>query len=902
MSETEHHPDVTVVMTAHREGTLAHHTLRALRRCVQHAGEAGLSVCVDIVLDSPDERTASFLREAVGPEGYFADLCDARVSEVAVRDPGLGRNVGVARSRSRFVAVLDADNLPTANWLTEGVRVLEAAGSASVVHPERLVTFGERSEFWPQWPVDDERFNIANLYDRNYWDTVCIAHREVFEDFPYAATGSTGFGYEDWHFYSRTLHAGVAHLVASGTAYFYRIKPGDSVNAAHYSRGSVIPPTGLLTDTLVAERVLAAPTGGRRRRKRVRTAQARAVLRAWRAGDAPTPFAAPPSRRDLLLGLWLGSPVVPDHYRLLYADLAGMTDGELRHHYRVRGRSEGRLPRLRGADLAAVAPGMFDVRHYRLLHDDLAGFDDMQAVRHFLTHGRREGRRGLLGPADLKNLARLDVEDYRTDNPDLMGMSDDALVSHYLTYGAIEGRRPHVPDSERISGREREVPDELVEEWRALHELEPLIPVPTPRRIAEHSIIGPPADGSMTPASRVWWQVIDALRGARPKALLFAPWLRMGGADILVARYAQTLAELRPDWDILVVTTHGTSTTQDWMPERAQLIDLPSMQGYELLTPRERRELTVNLVVQLGPELVHVINSPEAFDGFEWCSRAMTTTSRVYLTTFVIDRGPDGDIFSHLAKRRAGYLDDAEGVIVDNHALVDQLVELYRFPRDKFHVHHQAVELPPRRPTRERRPGDPVKVLWAARFDRQKRLDVLADLAEAAAAVGLPVEWHVFGKAVIDSPDDTEEVLERLARAGATLHGTYSAENPLDYSAYDAFLLTSEAEGIPLTLLDVMAERLPVVASTVGGVPELIDSTTGFPVACHDDVDAYLKALREIVDSPAEAQARAEAGYHRLAVEYSWDAFKKRALETPGYLTARSDALVDVGTGGTGRR
>lgn len=887
MSGDEHQVDITVVMTAHREGTLAHHTLRALRRCVQHASSAGLSVRVEIVLDSADERTASFLHEAVGPEGYFADLCEASLTEVAVRDPGLGRNVGVARSRSRFVAVLDADNLPTANWLTEGVRVLEAAPSVAVVHPERLVTFGERSEFWPQWSGDDDRFNLANLYDRNYWDTVCIAHREVFDSFPYAATGSTGFGYEDWHFYSRTLAAGVAHLVAPGTAYFYRIKPGDSVNSAHYSRGSVLPPTELLSDPRVAQQVLATPPKAGARRKRVRTPQTRTVLRAWRADDVPAPVATPPSTWDLVLCQWLGSPVVPVHYRLLYADLAGLTDRELRRHYRTRGRSEGRLPRLRAADLAALEPGVFDVRHYRLMHDDLTAFDDVEAVRHYLTHGRREGRRGLLGPADLKDLARLDVEDYREDNPDLTGMPDDALVAHYLTFGVREGRRPHLPDSERASRRGRELPDELLEEWRALHELEPLIPVPTPRRLGEHAIIGPPADGTTTPASRVWWQVIDALRGSRPQAVFFAPWLRMGGADILIARYAETVAELRPDWDILVITTHGTSTTQDWMPARARLIDLPALEAYDLLTPRERRELTVNLVVQLGPELVHIINSPEAFDGFEWCSRAMTTASRVYLTTFVIDRGPDGDIFSHLAKRRAGYLDDAEGVIVDNHALVDQLVELYRFPRDTFHVHHQAVELPPRRAPRPRGSGDLVKVLWAARFDRQKRLDVLADLAEAAVAEGLPVEFHVFGKAVIDSPDDTEDVLGRLARAGVVLHGTYSADNPLDYSAYDAFLLTSEAEGIPLTLLDVMAERLPVVASTVGGVPELIDSTTGFPVADHEDVRAYLKALHEVVDSPEEAWARAEAGYRRLEVDFSWDAFKRRALETPGYLSAR---------------
>lgn len=880
--------DVTVVMTAHRERTLAHHTLRALRRCAEHAVQAGLSVRIQIVLDSSDESTTVYLHEAIGPDGYFAGICDAALEEVAVRDPGLGRNIGVALARSRFVAVLDADNLPTANWLVEGVRSLAAAETVAVVHPELLVTFGERSEFWPQWPGDDDRFNIANLYDRNYWDTVCIAHREVFERFPYAATGATGFGYEDWHFYSRSLAAGVQHLVASGTAYFYRIKPGDSVNSAHDSRGSVLPPTELLTDTRLAKQIVEAPPRVKTKRKRVRTPQARDVLRAWRTDAVAAPVALPPTRRERWLGQWLGSPIVPDHYRLLHADVAAMTDGELRHHYRWIGRREGRQPRLRDADLAALSPGVFDVRHYRLMHGDLAAFGDHEAVRHYLTHGRREGRKTVLTPADLKELTKLDVEDYRADNPDLADMDDDSLVAHYLAFGLREGRRPHLPDSERASRIDRDLPEELLDEWRALHELEPLIPVPTARRLGGHAVIGPPADGSTTRASRVWWHVINALEGSRPQTIIFAPWLRMGGADILVARYAETVAELRPEWDILVITTHGVSTTQHWMPDAVRLVELPGIEGYDELTARQKRELTANLAVQFAPELVHIINSPEAFDGFEWCSPAITSASRVFLTTFVIDRGPDGDIYSHLAKRRAGYLDDAEGVIVDNHALVDHLIELYRFPREKFHVHHQAVELPPRQEPRFRASGDAIKVLWAARFDRQKRLDVLADVAEAAAAEGLPVEWHVFGTAVIDSPDDTDAITERLENVGAFLHGTYSAENPLDYTAYDAFLLTSEAEGIPLTLLDVMAARLPVVASMVGGVPELIDSSAGFPISDHEDVGAYLKALWELVESPSAGWERADVGYERLAVDYSWEAFKRRALDTPGYLTART--------------
>lgn len=852
--------DVTVLMTAHKERTLAHHTLRALRRCVQHALENDVTVEVVVVLDSPDRATEDFMAEAMGPQGYFTGLCEATLIPTQVRSPGLARNIGVVAASSRYVAVVDADNLPTANWLTEGVRVLARTNGQAIVHPEYIITFDKRSEIWPQWSDDDERFNLANLYDCNYWDTVCIAHREVFERFPYSATGPNGFGYEDWHFYANTLAAGIPHLTAAETAYFYRIKRYGSVFSEQSAQASVIPQTALLTDDALAKQFAEASPEARIKRPRVRTPQTRAVLRAWRANEAPTPTAQAPRLRERL-------------------------SRSSRQDERAQSR-EGRRPGLTAWDVAALAPAFFDAAHYRLLHADLATLGDDDVIRHYLDQGRREGRRALLSASELAALAKLDVEDYLNDNPDLQHMSHDGLVAHYLTHGRAEGRRAHISSSERAARVPRELPAGLLAEWRSLHSLEPLIPIPTPQELKQHRIIGPPADGSTTLASRVWWRTINALEGARPRVIIFAPWLRMGGADRLVARYAQTITELRPDWEIVVITTHSRSTTQHWMPEAGRLLELPEIQGYRKLTSTQKAELTVNLAVQLKPELVHIINSPEAFDGFEWSSRAITNASRAHLTTFVIERGAHGEIQSHFAKRRPGYLDDAEGVIVDSHALVDQLHELYRFPREKFHVHHQAIALPPRQEPRPRDAGDPIKVLWAARFDRQKRLDVLADIAEAAAIEGIPVDWHVFGGAVLDSPDDTEAALERLAASGAVLHGLYSADNPLDFHAYDAFLITSESEGIPLTLLDVMAARLPVIAASVGGIPELIDATTGFPIDDHEDVPAYLEALRTLVSSPSTGWALADAGYDRLAADFSWEAFKRQTEDTPGYLTA----------------
>lgn len=81
----------------------------------------------------------------------------------------------------------------------------------------------------------------------------------------------------------------------------------------------------------------------------------------------------------------------------------------------------------------------------------------------------------------------------------------------------------------------------------------------------------------------------------------------------------------------------------------------------------------------------------------------------------------------------------------------------------------------------------------------------------------------------------------------------------------DAFLLTSISEGIPLTVIEAMAARVPVVSTSVGGIPEMIRSgESGFLAGAEDDcalADSLIRlccdaALRQSVIDCAERTAR----------------------------------------------
>ncbi|WP_307861893.1 glycosyltransferase [Nocardioides sp. SYSU D00065] len=879
-----------MILNAHREGILAHHTLRTLHRSVAHARDAGLVVEILPVLDNADEATREVIVEAAGPSGYLQDVAEARVLEVSVADLGLARNHGVRASRAPFIAVLDADNLPSLTWFLEAHRTAVAHGGPCVIHPEALIIFEGRTAIWPQWPTADPRFRAENFYDQNYWDACCLASREVLERHPYDATGrDSGFGPEDWHWNTEVVHDGIPHLAAENTLLFYRAKTVGSLMGAHRAGGSLIHQTPLLTDPAIAAAVVEEarafgqtqpPRRSRLLARLAREASGKKARRRLVAAEAP-PAPLPPAQ-ERLARLRPGF-VEPSHYRYLY-NAPHLTDDEAIAHFRTAGRPAGRRGWLTREELAALHPARFRVHHYRALHDDVMKMSAEEARLHYLTTGRVEGRRAVLTRAELRDLAVLDLDDYRDLYPDLARHDDDQLLQHYLQWGRDEKRTTHLTAAERTWAAPVAISEEVEAEWRQMHAYEPWVPVPTAAVLAGYRNVGPPYDGSLTAGSAAWWQAVAALDGTRPDVVFFAPWVRMGGGDLLLARYATAMARARPDLAVAVVTTHGASTNPEILGDAVTFVDMHGMAGYSSMTLQDRQRMVAMLVAQFRPKVVHIFNAPEAFDAVQHYKRSISAHSRIFLSTFAVDYGPDGEIYSQLARRPADYLDVVERVIVDNHAIVEQFHELFRMPRSRFAVHHQPVDLPPRREWTARDPDAPLQVLWAARFDRQKRLDVLADVAEAAAERGLPVDWHIYGAPVIAAADESAAAVARLKEVGATFHGTYTSLDDLPIADLDAFLLTSENEGIPLTLLDVMARRVPVVSPLVGGVGELVSDRTGWPVARFDDADAYVDVLAQLREGRRDAERRADAAYELLADDFSWDAFHRRLRETPNYL------------------
>jgi glycosyltransferase involved in cell wall biosynthesis len=103
-------------------------------------------------------------------------------------------------------------------------------------------------------------------------------------------------------------------------------------------------------------------------------------------------------------------------------------------------------------------------------------------------------------------------------------------------------------------------------------------------------------------------------------------------------------------------------------------------------------------------------------------------------------------------------------------------------------------------------------------------------------------------------------------------------------SEHDVFLLTSDYEGLPLSLLEAMGHGLvPVVSDLPSGISEVVNENTGFRVAT-TDIEGYAKAIIWLHQNRLASRKLSENARECVLRDFSTEAMLDRWLATfPGY-------------------
>ncbi|MEX1181758.1 MAG: glycosyltransferase family 4 protein [Gemmatimonadota bacterium] len=159
---------------------------------------------------------------------------------------------------------------------------------------------------------------------------------------------------------------------------------------------------------------------------------------------------------------------------------------------------------------------------------------------------------------------------------------------------------------------------------------------------------------------------------------------------------------------------------------------------------------------------------------------------------------------------------------------------------------------------------------FVGRLSREKGPDVFV---EALARVNPAVTALVIGDGRMR---DALELRTRQLGISGTVRFAGSVENAGRFmKAFDAVVLSSRTEGTPVVLLEAMAAGVPVVATTVGGIPDAVSQLEAWLVP-PEDPPALAAALREIIADPDAARTLAARATQRLRAEFGAGAWVER--------------------------
>ncbi len=187
--------------------------------------------------------------------------------------------------------------------------------------------------------------------------------------------------------------------------------------------------------------------------------------------------------------------------------------------------------------------------------------------------------------------------------------------------------------------------------------------------------------------------------------------------------------------------------------------------------------------------------------------------------------------------------------------LVRNGVDLARFQPSPVHSH------------------SPKNILFAARLDAVKRPLFVADIARALSTLRPQRDFRFVIAG--DGPEKHrfERRVHKLGLAALfDFRGQVDDLAPL-YAACDVVILPSRSEGVPLVILEALASARPVVASKVGSIPEVLDSSCGILID-RPEASEFARAIQSLLDQPELREKMGAAG--RRKMEASHDIRKTR--------------------------
>jgi glycosyltransferase involved in cell wall biosynthesis len=226
-------------------------------------------------------------------------------------------------------------------------------------------------------------------------------------------------------------------------------------------------------------------------------------------------------------------------------------------------------------------------------------------------------------------------------------------------------------------------------------------------------------------------------------------------------------------------------------------------------------------------------------------------------------------------KNYAPWMDAIVGVSA---SIVRRLNKISEF--NHVSKHHLSCGVPmPKELTRQVRSSGTVRILYLGRLANElKRVHLFPEIAAGLEKTRTPFHWTIAG----DGPDRAA-LQNRMTHLRLASHVQFVgvvnyAKIGALFGSHDIFLLVSDYEGLPLSLLEAMGHGLvPVVSDLESGIREVVDASSGVLVPV-EDVNGYARAIVHLHENRGELAAKSAHARDRVRTKFSVESMTDRWL------------------------
>lgn len=362
--------------------------------------------------------------------------------------------------------------------------------------------------------------------------------------------------------------------------------------------------------------------------------------------------------------------------------------------------------------------------------------------------------------------------------------------------------------------------------------------------------------------------------------IMVLPWIIAGGVDLFAINYINTIAELNPKQNILIIITNNTRTSikKDdlTLKNNIEILNIPS-----IITDKETYQQNIlpavhSLISNLSPRTLHIMASKVGYDCLiKYNDSIRQSGLRIIFSSYNYLINERGEYFGYTVQELPMAYRPHDIVTTDNTKSKQLWIEKYGFLPDDILVHDQlftADNIPSVYPTSK----DGLNILWAAHVRPEKNPEILLPIAEALKNDNIQIDCYgTFNS------DDWEQGNNPLITNLTNLHycGPYNNFfTDIDLSKYDLFLYTSHADGTPNVILEAGLSGIPIVSSSIGGIPDAIGNYATL-VQDSNSVEGFLHAIRQAFADHEHTIAQAQALQEQLRKKHSKTHFIKQVQE-----------------------